>query len=242
MKTITAFLLCATALAASASIVSASGPYPDLSSARTPAHRFIHAPTKKPILYNQNSNDEGIAIVSQNFTSGSQGTAFDSQGADDFVVPVGHVWTVTEVDVTGVYSNGSGPASSENVFFYNTAVGAPLPGKLIKNCDGIVGKPVNTTGSFSIVLPRGCHAKLKPGTYWLSVQINMAFSKGGEWEWEKQRTVEGNPAAWQNPGNGFNTGCTTWGVENTCWGLHAPDGSGDKMFTMKGKDTVQASR
>src|ERR1700731_3221642 len=116
MKTITAFLLGATALATSVSGVSASHPTSMVSRARGPANPSTQS--RKPILYNQNSNDEGIAIVSQNFTSGSSGAVFDSQGADDFVVPAGHKWTVGEVDVTGVYSNGKGPASSENVFFF----------------------------------------------------------------------------------------------------------------------------
>jgi hypothetical protein len=237
MKSITAFLLGATALATSVSAVSASHPTSRVSSARGPANPSTHS--RKPILYNQNSNDEGIAIISQNFTSGSA-SAFDSQGADDFVVPAGHKWTVSEVDVTGVYNNGSSSASSENVFFYNTAVGAPLPGKLLKGCNNLVGKPINTTGSFIIALPKGCRAKLGPGTYWVSVQINLPANN--LWLWEKQETVEGNPAAWQNPGNGFGTGCITWGDENACWGLNVPDTSGDKMFTLKGKDTVQASR
>jgi hypothetical protein len=39
-------------------------------------------------LYSQNSNYD-YAIVSQNFTSGSMGTAYDAAAADDFVVPKG---------------------------------------------------------------------------------------------------------------------------------------------------------
>ena len=39
------------------------------------------------------------------------------------------------------------------------------------------------------------------------------------------------PAMWRNPGDGFETGCTDWGVENIC----IADGEGDHMFTLKGK-------
>src|SRR5205807_83612 len=117
-------------------------------------------------------NDEGKAVVSQygayveNFTS--SGTSF-SQGADDFVVPAGHTWTIKEVDVTGHYFNGSGPASSENVFLYKS--GRRFPGKLIIECDDIKGKD-NGSGSFVILLPATCHHRLKAGAYWISVQIN----------------------------------------------------------------------
>ena len=71
----------------------------------------------REFLYNQNSNGEGID--SQNFTS-STFISYDDQGADDFVIPKHRVWTITEVDVSGVYFNGSRPATSENVIFYKS--------------------------------------------------------------------------------------------------------------------------
>jgi hypothetical protein len=36
---------------------------------------------------------------------------FDSQAADDFIVPAGQTWQVTEVDVLGEYDS-TGPAAS----------------------------------------------------------------------------------------------------------------------------------
>jgi hypothetical protein len=238
MRQLTAALLVTGALVGSFAVASAATPRPVAfitgAQAKSPPSSNPLAP-RKPFttLYDQNNNDEGVAVVSQNFTSGS-GDSFDSQGADDFVVPTGHRWTIKEVDVTGQYPDGPGPASSENVFLYTDNGG--LPGKPIGECDNVVGKD-NGSGSFVIVLPRTCYKKLKAGTYWISVQINMNFGCCGEWLWEKQATVEGNPAAWQNPGDGFGTGCTTWAVENKCWGLAAPTTpNGDKMFTIKGKD------
>src|ERR1700734_582753 len=70
------------------------------------------------VLWNQNSNYNGEGIVSQNFTSGSF-TTYDATGADDFVVPAGATWKIKEVDVTGVYFNGSGPAASEEVVIWS---------------------------------------------------------------------------------------------------------------------------
>src|SRR5437763_8368480 len=52
-------------------------------------------------LYDQNSDDTGESINSQNFESSFD--AYDDQAADDFLVPSSHVWAIKEVDVTGVY-------------------------------------------------------------------------------------------------------------------------------------------
>src|SRR2546423_12330550 len=57
------------------------------------------------ILYTQNSNF-GYGIDSQNFTSGTYSPTYNSAAADDFVIPKGKIWKVTEIDVTGVYFNG----------------------------------------------------------------------------------------------------------------------------------------
>src|SRR6202045_3440839 len=76
------------------------------------------------VLYNQNSNF-GYGVVSQNFTSGSFGTAYNAAAADDFIVPTGTAWTISEVDVTGSYFEGSGPAASEVVTFYANKHGRP---------------------------------------------------------------------------------------------------------------------
>lgn len=180
-------------------------------------------------LYDQNSNDAGSGTSSQNFETSFD--AYDDQAADDFSVPSGHVWLVTEVDVTGIYYNGPGPAVSENVFFYKDSGG--LPGSLVKRYSDLPGQD-NGSGSFRIKLPT--HARLKKGHYWVSVQVNMDFSTGGQWGWEDSAVVNGDPAAWQNPGDGFGTGCTAYRYKADC-GLAPvkPDGGTDQMFALKGK-------
>jgi hypothetical protein len=176
------------------------------------------------VLYDQSSNDSGIGIVSQNFESSFD--IYDSAAADDFTVPKGSKWTVSEVDAFGVYFNGSGPANSEHVTVYKNKRG--LPGKMVADYAELSG--TDSFGSFVIALP-GHGLKLKAGTYWLSVVANLDFSAGGEWGWENQSTVEGMAAVWENPGDGFATGCTTWTTETTC----IADGQGDHMFTLRGK-------
>src|SRR5438105_5361355 len=82
------------------------------------------------VLYTQNSNF-GYDVDSQNFTSGSFGTAYNSIAADDFIVPAGQTWHITEADVTGAYVDGSGPASSVVATFWkgNVSPGDRLAGK-----------------------------------------------------------------------------------------------------------------
>jgi len=184
------------------------------------------------VLYQQDPTstgraDSGIGIVSQNFETAFD--QYDAQAADDFHVPPGG-WTVNEVDVTGVYFNGSGPAVSETVTFYDTDNSRPgngRPGTVINSYTVTGG---DTFGSFCMTIPGS--QPLPAGHFWVSVQANMDFSAGGEWAWENlvpprvfRRTK------WQNPGGGFATGphCVHWKVENVC----IPDGQGDHIFTLR---------
>jgi hypothetical protein len=175
------------------------------------------------VLYDQSNNDSGISTVSQNFESTF--AAYDAQAADDFTVPANTTWLIREVDVMGVYFNGSGPAISKNVYFYKDKKG--LPGRLVAEYDFMPG--YDNSGSFVIRFSKSL--KLKAGKYWLSVVANMPFFMGGEWGWENQSTSEGSSAVWRNPGDGFATGCTNWTRETVC----IPNGQGDHMFTLRGK-------
>ena len=178
---------------------------------------------KAKLLYSQNSNYNGVALGSMNLTSTSSD---DNQVADDFVIPKGKVWTITEVDVSGLYYNGFGPANSENVLFYRSANG--LPGKPIakgayNNLQGSDGD-----GDFAITLP-GRGLRLRPGHYWISVVANMDFDEAGDWGWDLSSTVHGDQAAWRNPGGGYGF-CRNWGTLENCVGVVA-----DTMFQLRGK-------
>ncbi|MGH6888133.1 MAG: hypothetical protein ACREHF_02880 [Rhizomicrobium sp.] len=180
-----------------------------------------HVPGLK-MLYNQNSNNSGVGLVSQNFSATD--SAYDDTGADDFVVPAGSKWKVKEVDVTGVYFNGSAPATSENVTFYKDKKG--MPGKVVKAETNLKGK--DTAGSFTIKLSKT--VRLRPGTYWVGVVANKNFGGGGgEWGWELNSTIHGKPAMWENPNGGFGV-CPTWGTVGSCLGY-----TGDFMFDLQGK-------
>jgi hypothetical protein len=127
-----------------------------------------------PLWYqNDPAEDSGGAIISDTFPPPNN--IYDSQAADDFKVPASHVWTVKEVDVTGVETNGS--PISENVIVYRDAGGGPGT-QVVYTCSGIQGNDA-PPGSFQIILPAPptCPTlNLLPGIYWVSVQAKLSCS------------------------------------------------------------------
>lgn len=214
-----ALLMAASVIALHAGAALASGLF-------TPTHPLRFNPFQLPkgakVLWNQNSNSNGQYINSQNYTTGY--TSFSNQAADDFVIPTGKTWTVTEIDVTGEYSKGGGSPISEDVIFYKNKHG--MPGAAVmkgtfNNLDGGAGP------NFAFRLP-GKGLKLKAGTYWVSVIADVNIIVSGQWYWNVNGTQHGNQATWQNPDGGF-TYCQTWGTIEDCIG-YGPD----LMFELKG--------
>src|SRR5664279_3213534 len=176
-------------------------------------------------LYDQYDNAATTASVSQNFEPAND--TFDAQLGDDFVVPAGQTWTINEVDASGLYFNGAGPADSFNVFFYTNSGTLPAVAAVYTATNQAY---TNTTGNF--VIPLTVPAVLSAGTYWVSVQANMTFSVGGEWGWT-DRTIQSNsPAALRNPGGGFAcSGGTGWIVKTSC---NPTAGGPDQVFRILG--------
>jgi len=199
--------------------VAAAGP------AANSSRNFRPSPKGAKLLYDQNSNSSGNGVGSQNFTSGTFSSS-DNSGADDFVVPKKMRWTITEVDVTGFYYNGPGPAKSEDVIFYRDDNG--VPGKRIARglFRSLVGADEN--GSFAITLP-GHGLSLKPGTYWVAVIANCSYKGGcGEWAWELSTVDHGNKPMWREPGK---SRCGVWTEIESCFGY-----DGDLEFALGGKE------
>ena len=188
--------------------------------ARPPA--VVPASILDTVLYTQNDNDSGTGIVSQDFETGFD--AFDSEGADDFVVPPDVSWQINSVTASGVYFNGSGPAVAVNLTIFDDNAGVPGDAA----CTYPLQTPTDSAGTFVFTLSPPCI--LSSGTYWIDVQARMDFAAGGEWAWET-RSVQSNAVAlWRNPGDGFTTGCTTFSPMAACNGITAPD----FMFSLSG--------
>jgi hypothetical protein len=216
-------LLLATTAVIALTIVSAMAAPPTAAFHGPGANSMVRHSPGRQVLYNQNSDSSFAYVNSQNYTSGV--TAYDDQAADDFIVPSGKTWKVTEVDVTGCCAYTT--SITENVYFYKDNNGAP--GKPVRH-----GSFTNLSGtgnpSFAISLGKG--VKLKPGHYWVSVVVNCNSGDGCGWGWGVRSTINNDPALWQNPGNGHGTGCTAWTTLQTCFGAAY---AGDFMFELQGK-------
>jgi hypothetical protein len=176
--------------------------------------------------YDNAATEPPLGIGSQQFEPAM--AAFDDQVADDFAVNLDplHVFYITQVRVMGEYSQGGGPASSFNVYLYRDAPGH-LPGELIL---ALLNQPyTGTPPDFTIDFPTPL-GLFDPGTYWISVQAVQNFNPNGQWFWHN-RTIQSNSgAAWQNPGDGYGTGCVTWNRKNACM----PDQvSPDQVFSLR---------
>jgi hypothetical protein len=113
---------------------------------------------------------------------------------------MGKAWTIRGVDVTGMYYNGSGPASSENVTIYADSRGKP--GKSVWSRSNL--NCADTSGSFSCGLGKN-GPNLAGGRngrrYWVSVVANCSFTGGcGEWGWTENTVVQGKGAVWEQDG------------------------------------------
>jgi len=162
------------------------------------------------VMYEQMSNYGSNSFTSQNFETVFD--SFDTQAADDFVISSPLSWTVSSVEVLGVYYNGTGPATSVNVWFHSDNNG--LPGSAADSVMNVVPSGGLSTGSF--IIPITPHITLQSGTYWLSVQCNMDLLTGGQWGWTEQ-LPNFNYSAWRNPLGGFGTQCSNWGYRvNGC--------------------------
>lgn len=177
-------------------------------------------------LYDQNFDDSGQSFISMNFDKKLR--ANDSQGADDFIVPVGETWTVTEVDVTGNYSGDQSQiAKSEDVYFYN--YNHFFPGRKVDGGVFKIEHGQDNGGSFAIRL-RGGGVKLPSGHYFVSVVANLiGGGHGTSWFWELKQTQVNTGGAFRNEGGGLQSQCDKWGNTQYCLSVGP-----DWMFALQG--------
>jgi hypothetical protein len=192
-------------------------------------------PKGAKVLYDQNSGTGSQAFFSDSLGFWPQN---DDYLADDFTVPAGHSWRVKEVDVTGYYWDGPGPASSVNVLFWNDASGLPSTEPRIE-CDNLTPRAGLDSGSFQIQLPTSCKVNLKGGgsgaNYWVTVQANMSgLYTSGFWAWQTNAIVVNNNLAagdWYNIQN-IGPPCDgAWASLETCTGYDLV-----LAFALRGKD------
>jgi hypothetical protein len=180
-----------------------------------------HTATPTPYLYDQYNSPGDSYTISANFVNIPDWT---SQAADDFTVPAGQSWTVTQVDVDG-YDTQNTTVQSVGVYIYADAGG--LPGTPVYSQTTIIPLPGIRSGD--LLIPLNPPATLLQGTYWISVQEND--SGPGWWDWTDRYVVNGTSAAWRNPDQGMREGCPEWGRRWVCWG--GPNAL-DQVFRLSG--------
>jgi subtilisin-like proprotein convertase family protein len=199
-----------------------SAPTPSLTAA-VPA---THAPppaVPQAVLYDQYNNADSFAMSSQNFEPAND--AFDDFLADDFVIPDSVSWSISSLEANGLYYNGSGPASSFNVFFYYDNSSTGLPGALAAS--RLNQSFALAAGDFQVTLSPSVF--LNPGHYWVSVQANENSDPNGQWGWINRTVASNQGAAWQDPGGGFGF-CQAWTRATSCGGRTGPD----QVFRLNG--------
>lgn len=165
------------------------------------------------LLYDQNNNAANNGVPDQDFEAAFD--TYDSEAADDFVVPAGTTWQVDEVRTVG--TTGTPGGSTVDVIFYSNSAGGgdpDLPGAPVAGCSYTNLTPVDNLGSFTIVLPAAC--TLPAGTYWVGVQTNQSFASNGQHFWSNRSVQTGSEGVWRNPGDGFASGCLTFRPQTVC--------------------------
>lgn len=174
------------------------------------------------VLWDQTSGISPADISSQDFTDGGGSLDhFDTRAADDFLVPGGFYWIINTVRAFGAFDDATPDLiDSLNIYFFADRGG--LPGAEIARCvyKDILPEDI-TVPNFVIDLPFPC--KLEPGLYWISVQANLGFIQNGQWFWHENSIQRLSPFVWENPGNGFDTGCIQFSPAQADCGADFPD-------------------
>jgi hypothetical protein len=157
------------------------------------------------VLYDQTDNGDGAFMSSNDF-----GDVHTDQLADDFTVPAGESWQISEVQAIG-FVHGT-PPPNVNVWIYSNA--GTLPGAALFHAAAIPG--ARTPGG-DYTIPLAGTPPLTPGTYWLSIQQTSPgnFFAGDGWFWQDRTVPAGNPLVYRQPSG---TSCTDWTPKATCTG------------------------
>ncbi|SFM96446.1 hypothetical protein [Dokdonella immobilis] len=158
------------------------------------------------VLYDQTDSASGNGAPAQNFEASYD--AYDSEGADDFVVPASG-WTVTQVNLVTTITTPLTTTAAVNI--YPDAGGVPGG---TATCSYPSAAADVTAGGTTITLPTSC--ALGAGTYWVAATVDVDFASNGQLFWSNRTIQSNSPAVWRNPGDGFASGCTTFTAMTTC--------------------------
>ena len=163
---------------------------------------------RQSMLFDQTSDPSGNGAPDQDFEAAYD--SYDSEGADDFDVTWADGWNVQQIQTVGTYSS-TGPVATNKVTIYAGAGGTI--GAQLCAYTGLVPSADNG-GSLTIDLPTDCF--VGQGMAWVAIQSQLDFAVAGQHFWSNRTTQNFAGALWQNPGDGFGSGCTSWTAMTTC--------------------------
>lgn len=177
------------------------------------------------VLYDQTSEasapsanpDGGTFAPSNQFSA----TDFD-RTADDFVVPAGARWAISQINVTGAYSDT--PPNQVNVFIYADASGKP-GAEIFKQL------AITPSNGPNYNVPLTGAPNLRAGHYWVTVQ-QVVGGNPGFWSWGTRAIQTGSVAHFLTTTMEPRPGCPvySWNPRNVCW----PSVNPDQVFTLIG--------
>ncbi|HTJ51088.1 MAG TPA: T9SS type A sorting domain-containing protein [Cyclobacteriaceae bacterium] len=157
---------------------------------------FLTLTSYAQILYTQNTAVHGDVLVKEDLEYG-YGAAV-SHAADDFEVPAGQTWTITQIDLPGRYLTGG-------LGDYYSAVGA-VRIKFLADDSGkpgaeIADQNIEIAGiqydpNLELVIPGG--VTLPSGIYWMAIYTDIWGELWQSWFWKSTDTLTRHPALFRN--------------------------------------------
>ncbi len=210
-------------LAAAAAAVATVATAPADAAGRASTHRAVASRPAQPpaapnggavVLYNQLGTVTTSGALTAQYSS-SSGAPYDSEGADDFVVPAAG-WRISTVEFAAFPGNSTTGAypTAASVRVYANAAG--VPGTVACSYPSATVVYNTSTQIATVNLPSVCDLTTA-GTYWISYQPIYDFgASGGDYYWLLSAPQAGLIGQWRNPGDGFSSGCTDWSPTTSC--------------------------
>lgn len=152
----------------------------------------------------------GFVLVNQPYDSVSAGApsqvfadypSYSTKVFDDFTVPVGQTWTITNATIFGL--EGGQPSQNQSVNLAITSAANFSAPNIGNGGNPYLGSETNQNLLFSL----GGGLTLTAGTYWITAWVvRPELNSGGQWFWLE--TTHGHDSQWifHNPGGGFGYG------------------------------------
>lgn len=167
------------------------------------------------VLFDQTTAATTTGIPCQNFETTYD--AYDTEIADEFVIPAGTTWSIDSFMVGGFHGgNGSTPIlPTSGILFRIHNDNAGSPGTVVFSDSVTINADPNENGTLVAIFDEPI--VLTAGTYWFSSSANKTFATTGQWYARLDSSGTGYPAKWRNPNAGFAVGCTSWSNIGTCF-------------------------